>query len=73
MKEELSIKIGKEFIELYKLLKWSKVIETGSLAKIAVENGDVLLNGKVEIEKHQKVFPNDIVEYKEFKLNVISQ
>ena len=73
MKEELSIKIGKEFIELYKLLKWSKVIETGSLAKIAVENGDVLLNGKVEIEKHQKVFPNDVVEYKEFKLNVISQ
>lgn len=73
MKEELSIKIGQEFIELYKLLKWSKVIKTGSLAKIAVENGDVLLNGKVEIEKHQKVFPKDIVEYKEFKLNVMSQ
>ena len=54
--------ISVDLIELVKLLKLSGWAATGGHAKIMVDNGEVLLNGKREFRKKAKIRPGDIVE-----------
>lgn len=51
-----------EYIELVKLLKHLGIAETGGHAKMLVEAGEVLLNGKPEFRKRAKLRANDVVE-----------
>jgi len=53
---------GAEYIELIKLLKLLHIAESGGHAKIMVEDGDVKLNGEVELRKRAKLRPGDLVE-----------
>ena len=53
---------GTEYIELIKLLKLLHIAESGGHAKIMVEDGEVKLNGKVELRKRAKLHPGDLVE-----------
>jgi len=53
---------GTEYIELIKLLKLLHIAESGGHAKIMVEDGEVKLNGKVELRKRAKLRPGDLVE-----------
>ena len=46
MKAE-KIKIDSEFIRLQDLLKLSGACATGGMAKIVIQNGEVLVNGEV--------------------------
>ena len=55
-------KLKSEYIELVKLLKLLGIAETGGHAKILVEEGDVLLNGKPESRKRAKLRAGDKVE-----------
>jgi ribosome-associated protein len=52
-----------EYIELIKLLKVMRLVETGGHAKLVVEDGEVLLNGETEYRKRAKLRVGDIVEY----------
>lgn len=58
----IEFKIKDEYIELIKLLKATQVAENGALAKILVENGEVLRNGEVETRKRAKILPGEIIE-----------
>ena len=62
---------GSEYIELKNLLKVSGLCETGGIAKIAIENGEVLIDGSVENRKGLKVKPGQIVTYKKKQIKVI--
>ncbi len=53
---------GTEYIELIKLLKLLHIAESGGHAKIMVEDGEVKLNGEVELRKRAKLRPGDLVE-----------
>ena len=53
---------GAEYIELIKLLKLLHIAESGGHAKIMVEDGEVKLNGEVELRKRAKLRPGDLVE-----------
>lgn len=55
-------KLKSEYIELIKLLKLLGIAETGSHAKIMVENGEVLLNGIREFRKRAKLRGGDKIE-----------
>lgn len=55
--------INDEPIELYKLLKFAGIADSGGEAKAIVAEGQVRLNGEVETQKRKKIVSGDIVEY----------
>jgi ribosome-associated protein len=57
-----------ENIELIKLLKLLGIAETGGHAKILIDDGDVLLNGKTEFRKRAKLKPGDEVQVYDKKI-----
>lgn len=59
MEEKIAIKT--EFIKLDALLKFSGLCETGGLAKEAVQNGEVLVNGEVCTMRGKKIRSGDRV------------
>lgn len=59
---EKRIQINTEFIKLDALLKFSGLVETGGEAKLAVQNGEVKVNGQVCAMRGKKLRPGDQVE-----------
>lgn len=60
-----------DYIELVKLLKINGIAETGGHAKILVDKGEVVLNGKPEFRKKAKLRSGDIVEVMGEKIKLI--
>ena len=56
---------GREFIELNKFLKVMRLVETGGEANICIENGEVLVNGVVELRKRNKLKDSFVVEFRD--------
>lgn len=56
------IEISTEFIKLDAFLKFSGACETGGEAKLAIEDGEVLVNGDVCTMRGKKLRPGDTVE-----------
>jgi ribosome-associated protein len=50
-----------EFIELYKLLKLLGVADSGGNAKATVADGEVLVDGAVELRKRCKLHKGQVV------------
>ena len=61
MREE-HIKINTEFIRLDALLKFAGLVETGGEAKLAIQNGEVTVNGEPCAMRGKKLRPGDRVE-----------
>lgn len=59
---EERIKIETEFIKLQDLLKFAGAVETGGEAKLAIQNGEVSVNGEVCTMRGKKLRPGDKVE-----------
>ena len=57
------IKINTETIKLDAFLKWAAVVGNGGEAKLHIQNGEVTLNGSVEIQRGKKLKAGDIVEF----------
>lgn len=53
------VAIDTEFIRLDALLKLAGAFETGGQAKIAIQNGEVLVNGEVCTMRGKKMRPGD--------------
>ncbi len=58
-----TIQITTEFIRLDALLKLSGMVDTGGQAKLAIQNGKVLVNGKPCSMRGKKMRPGDRLEY----------
>ncbi|PCI07334.1 MAG: RNA-binding protein [Gammaproteobacteria bacterium] len=52
-----------EPVALYKILKFDGMVPSGGVAKLAIESGDVLVNGDVETRKRKKIIAGDIIEF----------
>ncbi len=57
------IKLREDYIKLGKALKAAGLVSSGIEAKIVIQDGQVTLNGEVEIQRGKKLYENDIVEY----------
>ena len=69
MQEEM-IHITTEFIKLEGLLKFAGVVETGGEAKLAIQQGDVSVNGEVCTMRGKKIRPGDVVTLPDITLSV---
>lgn len=64
------IEISEEPIELYKILKFKNMVNSGGEAKYVISEGQVKVNGKVETRKRKKIFSGDVVEFGENKIRL---
>ncbi|MFH2046638.1 MAG: RNA-binding S4 domain-containing protein [Pseudomonadota bacterium] len=62
--------ISEEPIELYKILKFENMVDSGGQAKYVISEGQVIVNGKIETRKRKKIFSGDVVEFGENKIRV---
>lgn len=65
------IKINTEFIKLDSFLKWSGEASLGSEAKFYIQEGNVKVNGEVEIRRGRKLYPGDTIEYNNESFRII--
>ena len=62
-----------EPVELYKILKFESMAPSGGVAKLAIESGDVIVNGAVETRKRKKITAGDIIEFNGETIRLILQ
>ena len=65
------VKIRKEPVELYKILKFEGIVTSGGEAKSVIDEGQVLVNGEVEKRKRKKIVSGDVIEYMNEKLKIL--
>ncbi|MCR5508311.1 MAG: RNA-binding S4 domain-containing protein [Lachnospiraceae bacterium] len=66
----IEIRIKDEYIKLGQLLKLAGLAGSGLEAKTDILNGDVLLNGNIELQRGKKIYPGDTVEFNGEKIIV---
>jgi len=52
-----------EPVELHKILKFEGLVPSGGVAKMAIDAGDVFVNGEVETRKRKKIVAGDVIEF----------
>ena len=57
------IKLREEYIKLGQALKAAGLVENGVDAKIEILDGNVLVNGQVELQRGKKLYDGDVVEF----------
>ena len=55
--------LKEEFVELYKILKFEGLVDSGGMAKQIIAEGQVIVNGEVETRKRKKIIAGDKIEY----------
>ncbi|MEM1154411.1 MAG: RNA-binding S4 domain-containing protein [Pseudomonadota bacterium] len=55
--------ISHEPIELYKVLKFEGLVNSGGEAKVVISAGSVRVNGTIETRKRRKISDGDTIEF----------
>lgn len=58
-----SVKIKDDYIKLGQAMKLGGMVSSGVEAKIAIQGGEVILNGRTELQHGKKLHDGDIVSY----------
>lgn len=66
-----TITITTEYIKLQDLLKFAAAVQTGGEAKLAVQEGEVSVNGEVCTMRGRKLRPGDVVTFNGQELTVV--
>ena len=64
------VEITTEPVELYKILKFEGLVESGGQAKAVIDSGQVLVNGEVETRSGKKIISGDIIEFGDETLRI---
>ncbi len=51
--------IYSEYIKLQDALKFANAVETGGIAKLEIQEGNVLVNGEICTARGKKLYPGD--------------
>jgi ribosome-associated protein len=65
------VEMNRQPIELFKILKFEGLANSGGQAKLMIADGLVKLNGKVETQKSKKILSGDVIEFQEHKLEML--
>jgi ribosome-associated protein len=57
------VKITREPVELYKVLKFENLAASGGEAKHFIADGLVTVNGKIETRKRNKLYSGDVIGF----------
>jgi ribosome-associated protein len=67
------VEIEEEPIELYKILKFENMVQSGGEAKFVIAKGLVRVNGEIETRKRKKIVPGDIIEFEGETIRIITK
>jgi ribosome-associated protein len=71
--DNIIAELESEFVELYKILKFEGLSESGGNAKQAIADGLVSVNGEVETRKRKKIRAGDQIDFIEHHIDVIDK
>ena len=60
-----------EFIPLCDLMKVVRLCENGAVAKHLIAEGQVKVDGEIELRKRAKIRKNQVIEYRGKKIKVV--
>lgn len=58
-----TIKIKDEYIKLGQALKLAGLVDSGVEAKIVVQDGEVSVNGEIDVRRGKKLYEGDVFSY----------
>lgn len=58
--------LTEEYIELIRLLKATRLADSGGMAKMLVENGEVIRNGEPEYRKRAKIRAGETIQVRDY-------
>ncbi|MCK4535923.1 MAG: RNA-binding S4 domain-containing protein [Desulfuromonadales bacterium] len=62
---------GRDYIELHRLLKAMGICDSGGIAKLLIADGEVLVDGSVELRKRCKIRRGQTVEAGNQRISII--
>jgi len=71
--DKIVAELESEFVELYKILKFEGLTESGGTAKRVIEEGLVSVNGEVETRKRKKIRAGDQIDFIDHHIEVIDK
>ena len=63
--------LGKEYIELNRLLKLLRLVGSGGEANQCIMNGEVEVNENIELQKRKKIRIGDKINFNNNSINII--
>ena len=66
------ILINREYVELFKILKFESLASSGGEAKILIADGKVEVNGEVETRKRRKIIAGDVIKVFDDEYRVVA-
>jgi ribosome-associated protein len=63
---------GEAYIELDKLLKLLRLVNSGGEAHLLITEGEVLVNRVTETRKRKKIYPGDLVQFQTHEIKIIA-
>ena len=70
MNNTITIKLNKSPTELYKILKFEGLVQSGAEAKQVIAEGLVAVNGEQETRKRRKIVNGDNIEFLHYHIAV---
>jgi ribosome-associated protein len=67
------VRITKEPVELYKILKFENMAASGGEAKYFIVDGLVTVNEKIETRKRRKIYSGDVIGFDGIFLKIQTQ
>ena len=67
------IVIDTEFIKLDSALKYANAVESGGMAKMIIQDGQVQVNGEVCTMRGKKMRAGDVAEVDSIRLEVVAE
>ncbi len=71
--ENIIAELESEFVELYKILKFEGLTDSGGNAKQAIAEGLVSVNGEVETRKRKKIRAGDQIDFIDHHIDVVDK
>ena len=71
--DKIIAELETEFVELYKILKFEGLSDSGGNAKQAIADGLVSVNGEVETRKRKKIRAGDQIDFIDHHIDVIDK
>lgn len=71
--DKIIAELESEFVELFKILKFEGLAESGGNAKQVIQDGLVSVNGEVETRKRKKIRAGDQIDFIDHHIEVVGK
>ncbi len=66
-----TIKLRDEYIKLGQALKAANLVESGVMAKEVIQDGEVMVNGEVDVRRGRKLYDGDKVSFHGEEIQIV--